>query len=262
MSCVGLPWRAILATLGEQRGVVETLRWYFPGQLGKYVPGGIWPVLGRSELAARSGVPRPVAYTSVALSLACTYLAATLTSLGFLVASLLSGDRTGAGAWALLLLPAGLVLLHPKVLTRIVASAERVLSRQFPLQVPEYRTIVRLILLHVPAWVLIGVGTWLVARAFTPDVPFAQIMFAGVLSWVVGFIVIPVPGGIGVREAAFVAAAVSLAPDAAAATAIVSRLCFIAADLIGAGIVVAWPAISGIRRTSPSAPRDAPPSAT
>lgn len=259
MSCVGTPWRAILATLGEQRSLGETLRWYFPGQLGKYVPGGIWPVLGRSELAARAGVPRPVAYTSVALSLACTYLAATLTSVFFLAASLLSGDGAGTGAWALLLLPAGLVLLHPKVLTRLIATAERLLSRQFPVQVPRYATIVRLILLHVPAWVLIGLGTWLVARAFTPDPPFAQIMFAGVLSWVVGFVVIPVPGGIGVREAAFVAAAAVLAPDVAAATAIVSRLCFVAADLLGAGIVVVWPALSGTRRTSPSAPRDAPP---
>src|SRR5690606_37313381 len=68
MTSVGLPWRAIIEALGERHGFVATLRWYFPGQLGKYVPGGIWPVVGRGELAVRGGVSRVVAYTSVALS--------------------------------------------------------------------------------------------------------------------------------------------------------------------------------------------------
>lgn len=259
MTCVGLPWRSVLAALGERRGTLETLRWYFPGQLGKYVPGGIWPVIGRGELAARGGVARPVAYTSVALSLACTYLAATLTAIVLLALSLLSGEERGGPPWALLLLPLGLVALHPTVLRRLVAAAEQLMSRQFPVTIPDYRTTVSLIAQHVPAWILIGGGTWLVARAFDPDVPVMQVLFAGVISWVVGFVVIPVPGGIGVREAAFVAAAATLAPDLAATTAIVSRLCFIAVDLVGAGLVVSIPRLTGSRTASPSEPRDVPP---
>jgi uncharacterized membrane protein YbhN (UPF0104 family) len=274
MTGVGLPWRAIIDALGERHGFVDTLRWYFPGQLGKYVPGGIWPVVGRGELAVKGGVTRSVAYTSVALSLALTYLAAGLVALFFLVVSILTGEETGGGIWALLILPVGLLVLHPAVLRRLVLLAERVLSREVPVQVPPYGTTVRLILMHVPAWVLIGTGTWLVARAFDPSPPFAQVVFAGVLSWIVGFVIIPVPGGIGVREAAFAAAAVSLPDDVAATVAIVSRLCFIAADLLGAAVIVLWPrrrsggaegpqggtAVSGTPTASPSPLPDARPS--
>lgn len=241
MTSIGLPWRAIIAALGERHGFLDTLRWYFPGQLGKYLPGGIWPVVGRGELATKGGVPRVVAYTSVALSLSLTYLAAGLVSLIFLVIAVLSGDDAGGSVWALLILPLGLIVLHPAILNRLIATAERVLSRDVPVRVPSYPTTLRLLVAHVPAWALIGTGTWLVAKAFYPEAPFAQVAFAGVLSWVVGFIIIPVPGGIGVREVAFAAAAVSLPSDVAATVAIVSRLCFVISDLAGAAIIVLIP---------------------
>jgi uncharacterized membrane protein YbhN (UPF0104 family) len=53
---------------------------------------------------------------------------------------------------------------------------------------------------------------------------------------VVGFVLVPVPGGVGVREAAFVAAAGSLDPGIAAATAVVARALFVVVDALGAGI--------------------------
>ena len=258
MTAVGLPWRAVIERLGDRRSRREVLRWYFPGQLGKYVPGGIWPIVGRSELGIRGGLRRSVAYTSVALSLAYTYLAASLTALVLLGMSWLAGDDTGEGLPVLALLPIGLLLLHPAVLGRIVATLERLMSRQFPVVIPDYRTALKLIAIHVPAWCLIGAATWSVSRAFDPSPPLAQVMFAAVLSWVIGFIVIPVPGGIGLREAAFVAAAVSLPSDVAAATAITARLCFIVADLIGAGSATLIRRFNGTRRASPEPPPDAP----
>jgi uncharacterized membrane protein YbhN (UPF0104 family) len=273
MTLVGTPWRRVMAAMGEERPVGQVLRWYFPGQLGKYVPGAIWPVVGRGEMAYRGGVNRGVAYVSVALSLALTYLAASLTAIVLLIGSLLTGQGVAGAVWVLLLLPAGLAMLHPAVLQRLVTVAERVLSRDVPVVVPPYGTIVRLLVRHVPAWLAIASATWLVARAFTTDVPVLQVMFAAVLSWIVGFVVVPVPGGIGVREAAFAAAATSLPDDVAATVAIVARLCFIASDLIGAGLVVlfsGWRAaraargssaseVSGTPTASPSAPPGAAP---
>lgn len=251
MALIGTPWRRIMDVLGHRCTMEETMRWFFPGQLGKYVPGGIWPVVGRGELAVRGGVPRTVAYTSVALSLALTYLAAALVALCFLGGALVSGQGAAGSLWALAVLPLGLAALHPRVLTTLVTTAERVLSKAVEIKVPGYRTTVLLVAEHVPAWLCVGVGTWLVARAFTDDVAVAQVLFAGVLSWIVGFVVIPVPGGIGVREAAFVAAATSLPSEVAATVAIASRLCFITADLLGAGLVMLIPRPAG-RRPSAS----------
>jgi uncharacterized membrane protein YbhN (UPF0104 family) len=69
----------------------------------------------------------------------------------------------------------------------------------------------------------------------------------------VGFVLVPVPGGVGVREAAFVAAAGSLEPGIAAATAVVARAAFVAVDaggaLLGAMVIRRRP-----RGTSEEAP--------
>ncbi|MHB8451104.1 MAG: hypothetical protein ACYDAQ_11740, partial [Mycobacteriales bacterium] len=39
-----LPWRAVLADLGSPLSVRPAVRVYFLGQLGKYLPGSLWPV--------------------------------------------------------------------------------------------------------------------------------------------------------------------------------------------------------------------------
>lgn len=239
MTAVGLPWRRALRLMGGDASRRQILTWYFPGQLGKYVPGAIWPLVGRGELAVRGGVTRPAAYGSVALSLVLTYLAATLTAIVLLPLALLAGDTDGTTLLVLAILPFGLAMLHPAVLQRVVAIAERVLSKEVGLPVPAWGDTVRLLLLHVPAWFLIATATCLVTRAFDPSPAYGQVAFAAVLSWIIGFIIVPVPGGIGVREAAFAAAATSLPDDVAATVAIMARLCFILADLIGAGLIVA-----------------------
>jgi uncharacterized membrane protein YbhN (UPF0104 family) len=102
---------------------------------------------------------------------------------------------------------------------------------------------VKLVLRHTTSWLCIGVATWFVALTFDPNAPLLEIVFAGVLSWVTGFIVVFVPGGLGVREAAFTAAAGgALDPEIAATVAVVSRLVFMTGDTLGAVAAV------GVRR--------------
>jgi glycosyltransferase 2 family protein len=76
MTTIGWNWVRIIRLSGESAHWLSGLRWYFVGQLGKYIPGGLWAVLGRGELATRGGVGRAVSYTSVGVSLATTYAAA------------------------------------------------------------------------------------------------------------------------------------------------------------------------------------------
>lgn len=52
-------WRALLADLGSPLHVVDAAKVFFVGQLGKYIPGSVWPVLAQMELACDLGVPRP-----------------------------------------------------------------------------------------------------------------------------------------------------------------------------------------------------------
>ena len=232
MTLVGVPWRRSMVLLGASPRLLDTLVWYFLGQLGKYVPGTLWPIVGRAELARRGGVDRPAAYGSVVLTLGATYLAAVLVVIGFLP---FAGDNGAGDAWwVLLLLPAGLIVLHPAVLGWGKRILERVVRRPVDVVIPRWGDSVALVLRHAPAWLFIGGATWLVARAFDADAGLVELMVPSVLSWIIGFVVVPVPGGIGVREAAFTAAAVSLADGVGATVAVVSRLVFMVVDALGA----------------------------
>jgi uncharacterized membrane protein YbhN (UPF0104 family) len=59
------------------------------------------------------------------------------------------------------------------------------------------------------------------------------VFVAAVVSWVVGFVAVPVPGGVGVREAAFLALA-GLPAGIGATVALVARLMFMGIDALGA----------------------------
>jgi uncharacterized membrane protein YbhN (UPF0104 family) len=248
MSAMGLVWRRVIRALGGEVSRGQVFVWYQLGNLGKYVPGGLWSLVGRSELAVRGGLPRPIAYNSVALSMGATYLC------GLIVCALLvpfvlatSGDL-GSQVWVFAVIPIGLAALHPAVLGRVFRLAERFLGKGAPTVVPRWTTSVGLVARHALPWLAIGTASWFVALTFAPNAPVVPIVFAGILSWVIGFMIVFVPGGIGVREAVFTAiASVVLPPHVAATIAIVSRLVFVAADGLGA-IVAA--ALATRRRTA------------
>ena len=234
MAGMGWGWGFVLRLFGVRVPAVRVVSWYFVGEMGKYLPGGVWTVLGRGELARRGGVPRTRAYASVAMSLAMLYLAALFVAAAFLPFAVSGG---GANRWMLFLLalPVGVVGLHHAVLERLLALVVQVSGRDITLEIPRWRDSLTMVACYLPAWLLVGGATWAVASALDPGASFSRIMFAAVLSWIAGFIAVPVPAGAGVREAVLVASS-GLDPGTAAATAIVARLLFLVADLVGAAL--------------------------
>lgn len=226
-------WQRALRLLDADLARTQVVARYFVGEIGKYLPGSVWSVLGRGELARRAGVRRGAAYTSVALSLVALYLAAAIVvaaGLPFLV-----GSGSAGAWWVVPLVAAGLICLHPAVLGCLVGLAERLLRRDLNLVVPAWRDSAVLVLSYTTAWLGVGTATWAMARALDSGASWPHVTVAAVLSWLIGFLLVPVPGGVGVREAAFVAAASSLAPGVAAAVAVGSRAMFVALDALGAG---------------------------
>lgn len=256
MTAIALPWRRALQLLGADLTTPEIVARYYLGEIGKYVPGGIWPVVGRGELARRAGVSRTAAYTSVALSLAALYLAAMF----FVVAgapAIVGGGNPGRYLWVLVLLPVGVVGLHHAVLERVRGLGEKALRREIDTAIPRWRDSLGLVVRYLPAWLGIGTATWAVARGLGQDVSWFDVAPAAVLSWIVGFVLVPVPGGVGVREAAFVAASGIPDPGVAAAVAVVGRVLFVLVDSSGAAISSTWLA-RGARKRGRAAAQQTP----
>jgi hypothetical protein len=242
MTAIAVPWRRALRAVGGDLAMRQVVARYYLGELGKYLPGGVWPVLGRGELARRAGVPRVAAYASVGLSLAALYLAAMLLTVAGSPAILAGqrGEDAGRYLWTLVLLPVGVGVLHHAVLDRLRRIGEKVLRREIVAEIPPWRESLALVACYIPSWLLIGSATWAIARGLGQDVGWWDVAPAAVLSWIVGFLLVPVPGGVGVREATFAAAAGSLDPGVAAAVAVVARVLFVAVDSGGALVASAW----------------------
>ncbi|HSL59753.1 MAG TPA: lysylphosphatidylglycerol synthase domain-containing protein, partial [Acidimicrobiales bacterium] len=226
----------------------RVVRWYFLGELGKYLPGGVWTVVGRGELARRGGVDRTVAYGSVALSLVALYVAAAVVAAGlvpFDLARQADDPRPLLGVAVVLAVAA--VALRPATIEAGLGLARRVTGRPLAIAVPRGRETTLLVVRYVPSWLGIAVGTWAVARALDPDAPFARVALATVVSWIAGFVAVPVPAGGGIREAVFLAVA-GLSGGVGAATAIAARILFVAVDAGGAGVASLTAGGSRLRR--------------
>jgi uncharacterized membrane protein YbhN (UPF0104 family) len=129
----------------------------------------------------------------------------------------------------------------------------RILKRDLSIEIPSWSTSIKTILLHVPSWLAIAGATWLVSLALGGNVAFDLIGVATCIAWFLGFIVIGLPGGIGVREAVFVSLAGPLGAPLAATIALVARVIFVVVDLLGAGLFTAihWARSSGTPKPDP-----------
>lgn len=231
MTLIGYLWTRMLATRGHHAPPRSAMAWYFAGQLGKYVPGGIWPIVGRAELATRGGVPRADAYAATGLSMVTTYLAA---ALAICLGSLLSWSHPIAGIAGLAAMSLGFLSFSNSALRgKVLSVLNRISPRASALTEP--RRLMLLTVTHLPAWILMSLSTSVTASAFGADIGVIHMLFITSASWLAGFVVVGVPGGIGVRESVFTAlAGTALTPGVAVSLALASRVVFIAVDLVGA----------------------------
>jgi uncharacterized membrane protein YbhN (UPF0104 family) len=238
MAYVGARWSQAARVVGADLSVGDAVPLYFQGEIGKYLPGAIWAVVGRGELATRNGLARSAAYASVAISLAGMYLAGALGAVLLLpFAAGAKGGLAVVGVCVFLLV--GLLGLHPAVVGRAVAVVERLSRRKLDIVIPSWRDAVLLVAGYLPAWALVGLAQWFAVRALGVSEPISHVAFAAAVSWCAGFLAIPAPGGIGVRESVFVLTSGLAAHDAAAA-ALLARLAFVVADGVGAGLGALW----------------------
>lgn len=239
---IGRLWSGLLGADQSRPPTRRTMAWYFTGQLGKYVPGGIWPIVGRSEMAVRGGAERGTAYAATTLSMATTYGAAALVG-G--IGSLVSWRYPLAGVAATAAVVCG--VLSPSI-PLVGSTAARLFSRLGT--PPSTISLARLVAAHAPSWVLISLATQVTASAFGADIGFAHMLCASSLSWLVGFLVVGVPGGIGVREAVFAAlVSPSVPTGVAVSVAVASRVVFIVVDVACAAIAGLIAGRSAVRRT-------------
>ena len=237
MALIGLNWLWILRHAGSAAPWRRGMAWYFVGQLGKYVPGGIWPIVGQAELAHRDATPRGAAYSSTAMSMVTTFLgAASVAAITGLMTP--TDHRLASAALAVVLALVLAAIAVPAVGRAIDRFARRFTTRE--LRLPEPRWFALAVARHLPVWfAFAGMNVFaVVALGVDVDGPLVvELIFVTCVSWMAGFVVVGVPGGIGVRETIFISmTTATLGAGVAVSAAVLSRVVSIAVDLLGAAV--------------------------
>ena len=244
-------WQVLLAGFGSPLRTTTAGRILFIGQLGKYIPGSVWPILAQMELGAQAKVPRPRSASASIL----TMLLSLLTGLVTAMVTLPFAQHSVEYLWVFLLVPVIVVCLHPRVLNPLLDRLFKLVKRP-GLDTPlTGRVLVHALAWSFTAWIFNGLQIWILAEKLGAPAGRTILLALGgyAFAWCVGFVIVIDPAGAGIREALLVAALAPVLPAGPAfALALVSRAVNTVSDLLVAGVA----AFRRPRLSPPDAPED------
>ncbi len=234
----GLGWGAIADRLHHPGPPARvTLSIWARSLLGRYVPGSVVMVVGRVVLSHERGVPRRTTVAAMAYE---QLLSLGVAAGGGVLFLALYGDGGDGRTWLLLLLPVGLLGLHPRIFGPVSAWLLRRAGRE-----PLPRLIATRPLLGLVGWYaltasVLGLGIWLLVRsaagAEAGGPAFVGLAF--LLAFAVSMVAVIVPSGLGIREGAFALALAQNVPGGVAvALSVGSRLALTLVELVFVAIV-------------------------
>ena len=231
-----LAWRGVLGALGSVVRVRAAARIFFTSQLGKYLPGSVWPVVAQMQLGRAYRIPR--ARSAAAAALAMLISLATALVLAAATLSVAGGAGAAGYWWAFAAVPVLVAGLHPRVANPALRTIFRV-TRRPAIEPLTGETIAKTVARSLVGWLLAGVHIWILAVALGASPGRALLLSIGgyAFAWSVGFLIVFAPAGAGVRELILVAALQPvLDPGKAMVVALASRLVTIVADLVAAAL--------------------------
>ena len=198
---IGLGWNLILRLLGAVVGYRKALKIYLLTELGRYIPGKVWTMVGKVYLLKKEGVSTVKGGTSVVVRLAIHVVSGLLI---FFVSLLFwtPAESVRRVYLLLFLLPVGLLFLHPSVFGRTLNFGLKRLKRNGIKFTLKYEHIILLILFWCGWWVLVGISTYFLIISVYPlsFVLLPAIVGICAITWLAGFLSFMVPAGLGVIE--------------------------------------------------------------
>jgi hypothetical protein len=230
-------WRQVLIGLDVDMPWGIGARAFFTSQLGKYLPGSVWPVLIQMEAGKARGASRRTMLSANLITLVVSCV------VGLVIACVLlpiSDARALSRYWWLLIaLPFLLALLHPRALPLILDRAFA-LARQPPLdqRLSVQRTL-RAAGWSVGAFVCFGLHVAILTLAIGGGGFSTVLLCIGGMALAVsaGVLFLPAPAGAGIRDVVLTLV-LSAQLDAGQALAVVvaSRALLIIADIALAAV--------------------------
>jgi len=201
-------WYLITLRLGIAISWVETLKGWFYSQLGKYLPGKVWLLLGRFYFYEAKGKSKKIISVALYFETVTLLVAAgvifLITFFLFREMNPLSSEKLSW--WVILLCLITLIFLHPCVIQKGL-NTFLLKFKKDPISLSiSYSSILWILIVCIFVWVVEGIGFYLFVDSVYPVSTKFILFFTGALaiSTTLGLIALFAPSGLGVREGALV----------------------------------------------------------
>jgi len=237
---VGVAWGLGMRAIGSKPSLVGSTAVHFVSSLGRAAPGMVATVAGRIALANRAQASRKVAGAGTLMELVLSASGALVVGVPaiFVVDDLtvIRGvSPVGVAASLAVLAAGGFVAIRwlvPALSTRWDAD----------MRLPDVSATVGLVAIYALIWATYGLAIVVLSASAGITMPAFWItggLFA--LSWLIGFIVFFVPGGLGIREGVLVLLLSPVVPnDQAIVVALLARVLWWLTTFLIAGIGAVW----------------------
>lgn len=239
-------WLYIIAGLsGRSLPLLAGARIWFISNLATLLPGRVWGIIQMGAMSVDAGIS-PVA-AGVASILNAVVNIATGMAIGVIAGTPILIAYYGHNArWAWI--PAAMAIGGLVALPVLIPWAFRI-ARRFGAKLPEQRVPARVIgvsaAANILSWVLYGAAFLCLTRGMfdIPSKSLVQHIAVNATSYVAGYLFIPAPAGLGIREQTLFTAMVAAKmanPAAAGAISVVSRLWQLIIQVLPALIFLAY----------------------
>lgn len=241
-------WRNHIDSFGYSVTHKEAYKVLYLSNLGRYVPGKIWQVLGILYLTRRKGIATEAAGASFVILQMFTIPAALLV---FAVASVIEprvyirqvdifGPGTGYVVLGVIVLLSATLILFPGPVLRVGNYVLRKISRPEVTFKLDKIVALKLFVGYFFIWVVYGLAFWLFLLAVAGNSQPSAIAAIGVYcaAYQVGYLLLFAPGGFGPRELVLGTLLMPFIGPIAPAVAIMARLWSILVETIAALIAV------------------------
>ncbi len=200
---IALAWGLLLRAL-QKPGVPlkAALRIRTISDFARFIPGKFWFVMYRIHLCKKYNLSSAMIAVS-ALMEEFLNIFSTILLFVFVFFIVTHDPLTSYAFYVFLFLPILFFLMHPRVFQWFIKLAAKLFKKEYVHSKISYGYLLSLLSVFFLAWVLLGFGFYLMAYAVSPIGIELFLPLSGVfaISWAAGFLVIVLPGGLGLREA-------------------------------------------------------------
>ena len=191
-------WAYIVNDLGgPQIPKADAIRLFMIANLGRYIPGKIWQIAGLTALAKDRGVPPGTAVGAAVLGQGIALVAAAGLGIGLYDVILPPGYF---GLISIVLIGSVVVLATIPVSFKAGAKLWLRFMGSQTIETPSPTSGLRWLLLYFVNWIVYALAFWMMVASFDSDISLIPVAAAFPAAYVLGYLMIFAPAGLGVRE--------------------------------------------------------------